>query len=190
MSKYKNPYYTEAGAYPASNVNYYENMEGGIKGGRATEGMRQVGNAGMASGNPYLMAGGAVVNGVAGYADMVNYMKLKAPKIENSYSGDSAPQYDLGDEYNSIGEMQSNSEAFWSGAKKGGLVGGLLMRGKAKKLRTEAQAEIGAAQDRFNTANENYHTGQNAKDTYEVMQSRKKQDAYRSLQGGNAYWSL
>jgi len=134
-------------------------------------GLSGLGDAGIASGNPYAMAGGVLAKGIGGAVDVAKYLGSESPDISESYKGDDFT-YNLGDEVVDTKNIDP-SKVGWQAAGKTALLGGvpaifagIFAKKKAKKLKKEMQAKIREGQEEFNTANFDRATRQSVRESF------------------------
>lgn len=139
-----------------------------------------IGNAAIATGNPYAMVGGFALKTIGGIADVFSY-DPKFDGINNRYSNERRNAYDLGGIKSEIDSLNPNKvfgkaigQMGLAGLSPIGLWGGLRAKQKAKEAKAKAQNQFVAAQDRYNTATENYFEGQ----AYDDVFNQRRKDRF------------
>lgn len=164
---------------------------------------------------PYGLAAQAGLQSISSLTDLFAYDPEVDP-LENTYSSDSLPSFDLSDEAAStndfIGDFNKSSNkkiasATIGGAATGaavggpigaaiggvgGLVGGLIGKSSAKKKAEEAQRqmkqEYSGAIGRFNEANKGFYNRENAMQRYQA--NKQSQSSMFNIPSGSPYFYL
>lgn len=136
-------------------------------------GFSVAGDAGLASGNPYGMAGGLVAKHIGGLVDVGSYLfgKQKINIDQGPYKGDDF-SYDLGQQAMDIKQIDPSKTGREAAGKTllGGpvvsILSGIFAKKKAKKMKKEAQEKLKDAQGKFNEANIDRATRRSVRESF------------------------